>query len=107
MAVRLPPAGLFNELAEELVLKLGVGQTHLQGTLGQRDVVIDGRSVDGHVNEKLASLRRDVKKDRHRMRDHLCSRHVRQILFLNIKATKLKLVEKQLQLRASKSDQNI
>lgn len=35
VAVWLPPAGLFDELAEELILKLGVGQTHLQGTLGQ------------------------------------------------------------------------
>lgn len=35
MAVRLPPAGLFNKLAEKLILKLRVGQTHLQGTLGQ------------------------------------------------------------------------
>lgn len=59
MAVWLPPAGLFDELAEELVLKLGVGQTHLQSTLGQRDVIVDGRSIDGHVDEKLTSLRMD------------------------------------------------
>lgn len=58
MAVRLPPAGLFDELAEELVLKLRVGQTHLQGTLGQRDVVVDGWGVDGHVDEQLTGLRR-------------------------------------------------
>lgn len=60
MAVRLPPAGLFNELAEELILKLGVGQTHLQGTLGQRHMVVNGRSIDGHVDEKLTSLRREA-----------------------------------------------
>lgn len=57
--VRLPPAGLLDELAEELVLQLRVGQTHLQGTLGQRHVVIDGRGVDGHVDEQLTSLRRN------------------------------------------------
>lgn len=56
MAVRLPPAGLFDELAEELILKLRVGQTHLQSTLGQRDMVIDGWSIDGHVDKKLTSL---------------------------------------------------
>lgn len=60
VAVRLPPAGLFDELAEELVLKLGVGQAHLQGTLGQRDVVVDGWSVDGHVDEQLTGLRREA-----------------------------------------------
>lgn len=60
VAVRLPPAGLLDELAEELVLKLGVGQTHLQGTLGQRDVVVDGWSIDGHVDEELTGLRRKV-----------------------------------------------
>lgn len=59
MAVWLSPAGLFNELAEELILKLGVGQTHLQSTLGQGDMVVDGRSIDGHVDEKLTGLRRD------------------------------------------------
>lgn len=59
MAVRLPFAGLLDELAEKLVLKLGVGQAHLQGTLGQGDVVIDGWSIDGHVNEELTSLRGD------------------------------------------------
>lgn len=58
MAVRLPPLSLLDELAEELVLKLWVGQTHLQGTLGQRDVVVDGWSVDGHVDEKLTSLKK-------------------------------------------------
>lgn len=56
MAVWLPPAGLLDELAKELVLKLRVGQTHLQGALGQRDVVVDGRGVDGHIDEKLTSL---------------------------------------------------
>lgn len=35
MPVWLPPAGLFYKLAEELILKLRMGQTHLQGTLGQ------------------------------------------------------------------------
>lgn len=60
VAVRLPPAGLLDELAEELVLKLGVGQTHLQGTLGQRNVVVDGWSVDGHVDEQLTGLRREA-----------------------------------------------
>lgn len=60
VAVWLPPAGLFNELAEELVLELGVGQTHLQGTLGQRDMVVYGRSIDGHVDEELTSLRREM-----------------------------------------------
>lgn len=59
MSVRLPPAGLLDELAEELVGELGVGQAHLQGTLGQRHVVVDGRSVDGHVDEELAGLRGD------------------------------------------------
>lgn len=59
MAVRLPLAGLFDELAEELVLQFWVGQAHLQGTLGQRDVVVDGRSVDGHVDEKLTGLSGD------------------------------------------------
>ena len=58
MAVRLPLPRLLYELAEELVLKLGVRQTHLQCTLGQRDVVVDGRSIDGHVDEKLTSLRK-------------------------------------------------
>lgn len=56
MAVRLPPAGLLDELAEELVLQLGVGQAHLQGALGQRHVVVDGGGVDGHVDEELAGL---------------------------------------------------
>ena len=60
LAVWLPPASLLDELAEELVLKLGVGQTHLQGALGQRDVVVDGWSIDGHVDEKLTGLRRRV-----------------------------------------------
>ncbi len=60
MPVWLPPLGLFNELAEELILKLRVGQTHLQGTLGQRDMVVDGRSIDGHVDEELTSLRREM-----------------------------------------------
>lgn len=50
-------AGLLDELTEQLVLELRVGQAHLQGTLGQRDVVIDGRSVDGHLDEELAGLR--------------------------------------------------
>lgn len=54
--MRLPLAGLFDELAEKLVVQLGVGQAHLQGTLGQRDVVVDGRSVDGHIDEKLTGL---------------------------------------------------
>lgn len=54
---RLPLAGLFDELAEELVVQLRVGQAHLQGALGQRDMVVDGRSVDGHVDEELAGLR--------------------------------------------------
>lgn len=31
----LPSMGLFDELAEELVLKLRMGQTNLQGTLSQ------------------------------------------------------------------------
>lgn len=57
MAVWLPLAGLLDELAEKLILKLGVGQAHLQGTLGQGDVVVDGRSIDGNVNEELTSLR--------------------------------------------------
>lgn len=56
VAVRMPLAGLFDELAEELVVQLGVGQAHLQGTLSQRDVVVDGRSVDGHVDKKLTRL---------------------------------------------------
>lgn len=34
-AMGLPPTGLFDELAEELVLKLGVSQTDLQSALGQ------------------------------------------------------------------------
>lgn len=34
-AMGLPPTGLFDELTEELVLKLGMSQTNLQGTLGQ------------------------------------------------------------------------
>ena len=63
MAVRLPPARLFDELAEELILELGVGQTHLQGTLGQWDVVVDGRSIDGHVDEKLTGLRKRQKQE--------------------------------------------
>lgn len=58
MAVRLPLAGLLDELAEELVVQLGVGQAHLQGALGQRHVVVDGGSVDGHVDEELTGLRR-------------------------------------------------
>lgn len=57
MSRRLSQAGLLDELTEELVLELRVGQTHLQSALGQRDVVIDGRSVDGHVDEELAGLR--------------------------------------------------
>lgn len=65
VAVRLPLSGLLDELAEELILKLGVGQTHLQGALGQRDVVVDGRSIDGHIDEKLTGLRRQ------RMRNNL------------------------------------
>lgn len=58
VAVRLPLAGLLDELAEELVVQLGVGQAHLQGALGQRHVVVDGGSVDGHVDEELTGLRR-------------------------------------------------
>lgn len=60
VAMRLPLAGLLDELAEDLVLKLWVSETHLQGTLGQRDVVVDGRSIDGHVDEKLTGLRAQV-----------------------------------------------
>lgn len=59
VAVSLPPTGLFDELAEELVLKLRVIQTNLQSTLGQRHVVVDSWGIDGHVDEKLTSLRRD------------------------------------------------
>lgn len=61
LALGLPLAGLFDELAEELVLKLRVGQTHLQSTLGQGHVVVDGRSIDGHVDEKLTGLRRETR----------------------------------------------
>lgn len=59
VSVWLPPARLFDELAEELVVQLRVGQAHLQGALGQRDVVVDGRSVDGHVDEELTGLRNE------------------------------------------------
>ncbi|KAG7250977.1 hypothetical protein CRUP_020164, partial [Coryphaenoides rupestris] len=38
LAVGLSLAGLLNELTEELVLQLRVGQAHLQGALGQRHV---------------------------------------------------------------------
>lgn len=58
MAVRLPPAGLLDELAKQLILQLWVGQTHLQGTLGQRDMVVDSRGIDGHIDKQLTSLRR-------------------------------------------------
>lgn len=58
MAVRLPPAGLLDELAKELILQFWVGQTHLQGTLSQRDVVVDSWGINGHIDEKLTSLRR-------------------------------------------------
>lgn len=63
---RLPPAGLFDELTEQLVLQLWVGQTHLQGTLGQGDMVIDGRSIDGHVDEQLTGLINDEERERER-----------------------------------------
>ena len=56
LAVGLSLAGLLDELAEELVLQLWVGQAHLQGTLGQGHVIVDGRRVDGHVDEELAGL---------------------------------------------------
>lgn len=60
--MRLPPAGLLDELAKEFILQLWVGQTHLQGTLGKRDMVVDSWGINGHIDEKLTSLRRcDVK----------------------------------------------
>lgn len=59
----LPPTGLFDELAEELVLKLGVSQTNLQSALGQRHVVVDSWSINGHVDEKLTSLSREMKAE--------------------------------------------
>lgn len=64
MAVRLPPAGLLDELAEELVLKLGVSQANLQSALGQRHVVVDRWSVDGHVDEQLTRLRSETAVER-------------------------------------------
>lgn len=67
MTMWLPPAGLLDELTKELVLKLRVGQTHLQSTLGQRHMVIDSRGINGHVDEKLTGLRRD----RHRRTAYL------------------------------------
>lgn len=60
VAVRLPPTGLLDELAEELVLKLGVSQTNLQSALGQRHMVVDSRSIDGHVDEQLTRLRSET-----------------------------------------------
>lgn len=57
----LPPTGLFDELAEELILKLRVSQTNLQGTLGQWHMVVDSWSINGNVDEKLTSLRREMK----------------------------------------------
>lgn len=56
MALWLLHAGLLHELAKELVLKLWMGQADLQGALSQRDVVVDGRSVDSDVDEKLTGL---------------------------------------------------
>lgn len=60
-AVGLPLTGLFDELAEELVLKLRVRQTNLQSALGQWHMVVDSWSINGHVDEKLTSLRRKMK----------------------------------------------
>lgn len=54
--MRLPPACLFDELAVDLVLQLGVCETHLQCTLRQRHVVVYGWSVDDHVNKELTCL---------------------------------------------------
>lgn len=59
MSVWLPPASLFDELTEKLVLKLWMSQTHLQRALSQRDVVVDGRGIDRHVNEELTRLEID------------------------------------------------
>lgn len=58
VAVRLPFAGLLDQLAKQLVLQLWVGQTHLQGALGQGDVVVDGRRINGNVDKQLTGLRR-------------------------------------------------
>ena len=46
-------AGLLDQLTVNLVLQLRVGQTHLQCILGQRDVVVDGRRVQGNTDEEL------------------------------------------------------
>ena len=53
---------LFDELTEELILKLRVGQTHLQSTLGQGDVVVNGRGIDGHIDKELARLEKSEKE---------------------------------------------
>ena len=54
-----PPVGLFNQLTVHLILQLWVGQAHLQGTLGQGHMVVDGRSIDGHIYEELTRLQRE------------------------------------------------
>lgn len=67
MAVGLSLAGLLDELTEELVLQLRVGQAHLQGALGQRHMVVDGGRVDRHVDKELTGLS-TVEQERERER---------------------------------------
>lgn len=54
--LRLPPACLFDELAVDLVLQLGVCETHLQCTLCQCHMIVYGWSVDDYINKELACL---------------------------------------------------
>lgn len=58
-ALRLPAPCLLDELAAELVLQLRVREAHLQGALGQRHVVVDGRRVHSRADEELAGLREE------------------------------------------------
>lgn len=62
LGMRLPLARLLDELAEDLVLKLRMSQTDLQGALSQRDMVVDSWGINGHVDEELTRLRAEHKR---------------------------------------------
>ena len=49
--------GLLDQLTVELILQLRVCQAHLQSTLGQRHMVVDGRGINGYVDEELTRLK--------------------------------------------------